>query len=456
MLTDPDLIPFEPPPQPLDGLSGLRVFLRNFIETFPRSTYKEETTRITRPLSDTLLVCDPALIQEMYVERTDVFGRDAMTRRALAPVIGETSLFLAEGAEWRWQRRAVAPIFRHETLFSFVPVFAEAAAGQVARWRNSPKHAPVEAGAAMTRTTLDVIVATMPGGAANLNVEDYGRALAQAFDAARWLSLFAMLSLPRWVPFPGWRRAIRASDYLHREMERIFAARRARPPSRPDLLDLLVAARDGETGRAMTGAELLTNLLTFINAGHETTAVALTWALWLVARDDAVQQRLFGEVEAVAGQAAIEATHLEGLALCRQVIQEAMRLYPPIAALARQTRIGTTLGEHRITPSTYVVVPIFALHRHVHLWENPNTFAPERFAPDAAKERSRYAYLPFGAGPRLCIGASFAMLEATVILATLVRAFRLRPVPGHRPKPVARVSLRPQGGMPLIIEPRWT
>ena len=454
MQVDSELVPFAPPAQPLVGLPGLLAFRRNYIETFPRSAYEQGTTRISTGLTDMLLLCDPALIQEMLVDRADMFIRDRASQRALAPVLGENSLLLAEGADWRWQRRAAAPIFRHETLLSFVPAIADIAGQQVARWRHAGD-APVEANGAMIRTTLDIIVATMLGGAANLDVEAYGRALGQVLEGAQWLAMYAMLSLPRWTPYPGWWRTRRARNYLRREMARILAARRARPSSaRPDLLDLLKAARDAETGRHMTDAELLTNLLTFINAGHETTAVALTWTLWLLARDEAVQEELVHEVRAVAGDAAIEAAHIERLVLCRQVIQEAMRLYPPVPALARQPRVALALGEHRIAPTTNVVVPIFALHRHERLWENPLTFAPGRFATDAAKGRARYAYLPFGAGPRVCIGASFAMLEATVILATLVRAFRLRPVVGHKPKPVARVSLRLYGGMPLHVAPR--
>jgi len=453
MPTDPDLVPFAPPAQPLVGLRGLLAFRRNYIETFPRSAYEEGTTRIKTGLTDMLLLCDPALIQEMLVDRADMFIRDRPSQRALAPVLGEDSMLLAEGADWRWQRRAVAPTFRHETLLSFVPAIAEIAAQQVARWRHAGD-APVEANDAMIRTTLDIIAATMLGDAADLNVEAYGRALGQVLEAAQWLAVFAMLSLPRWMPFPGWWRTTRARNYLRREMQRILAARRARPSSRPDLLDLLMAARDAETGRHMTDAELLTNLLTFINAGHETTAVALTWTLWLVARDAAVQEQVADEVRTVAGEAAIAPAHIEGLALCRQVIQEAMRLYPPVPALARQPRGVITLGAHRIEPTTSVVIPIFALHRHERLWENPATFVPGRFAPEAAKGRARYAYLPFGAGPRVCVGSSFAMLEATVILAMLVRAFRLRAVPGHKPKPVARVSLRLQDGMKLHVEPR--
>jgi cytochrome P450 len=275
MLSDPDLISFDPPARPLAGWSGLRTFLRNFIETYPRSTYEQEVTRITTGFSDLLLVCDPALIQEVLVERSEVFGRDAMWRRALGPLFGETSLVLAEGANWRWQRRAVAPTFRHETLLSFVPTFAEIAAQQVLRWRHAPKNEPVEVGAGMSQTTFDVIVETMRGGSAALDPEGCRRALIGTLRAAQWHSLFALFSLPGWMPFPGRQRAMRANHYLHANMSRVVAVRRANPSSRSDLFELLLVARDVESARGMTDAELVTNLAAFISAGHETTAVAL-------------------------------------------------------------------------------------------------------------------------------------------------------------------------------------
>jgi cytochrome P450 len=453
MLVDSDLVPFTPPAQPL-GLSGIPAFLRNYIETWPRSAYEQETTRVTTWWVDALLVCAPDLIHEMLVERADTFGRAAMTRRALAPVIGETSILLVEGADWRWQRRAVAPIFRHETLLSFVPVFAAMAARQVERWRKAPRDVPVEVGADMTSTTFDVIVETMLGGSAALDVERCGRALTVHFETIPWHMLLTTFSAPAWLPFPGRLRATKARDFLHENMQRIIAGRRATSAARRDLLDLLLAVSDTETGRRMSDSDLVNNLLTFIAAGHETTAVALTWTLWLLAKDEAVQQRLVEEVSAVMGSGAIEAAHIEELAFHRQVIEEAMRLYPPVPALARQAKAETTLGEHHVKSSTQIAIPIFALHRHVRLWENPNAFDPDRFAPDQVKARPRYAHLPFGAGPRVCIGASFAMIEAVTILAALVRAFRFQRVPGHKPKPIARVSLRPQGGMPLLIEPR--
>lgn len=453
MLVDPDFMPFEPPPQPL-GLRGLPKLWRNYIETVPRAGYEQGATRVRAHLSDIVLACDPDLIHEILVEKADAFRRVLATRRSFGRAMGDMSLFLADGAEWRWQRRAVAPVFRHETLLSFVPTFAAMAARQIERWRTVPPNVPTDAGAAMTRTTFDIIVEAMLGGAANLDAEAYSRAMMVSFETIPWHLLYAILSLPNWMPYPHRRRAMEARDYLHREVSRIVETRRAAPAPQPDLLDLLLTARDPETERQMSDNEVVANLITFISAGHETTAVALTWTLWLLAKDQSAQQRVLEEVAAVAGDATIAAGHVEGLAFCRQVIQEGMRLFPPAPGIARQPKAAMELGGMQITAKTRIHIPVFALHRNVRLWDNPNAFDPDRFAPDQVKARSRYAFLPFGGGPRTCIGASFAMIEATVILATLIRAFRFRPVAGHKPKPVARLTLRPAGGMPLLIAPR--
>jgi cytochrome P450 len=204
----------------------------------------------------------------------------------------------------------------------------------------------------------------------------------------------------------------------------------------------------------MSDDEIVANLLTFITAGHETTAVALTWTLWLMAKDQATQQLVLEEVRAVAGNQMIDGGHIEGLSFCRQVIQEAMRLFPPAPGIARISKVSMDIAGVQIPAGTRIHIPVFALHRNVGLWDNPNAFDPSRFAPDRVKTRSRYAFLPFGAGPRICIGAGFAMIEAAVILATVVRAFCFQPVPGHKPKPVAKLTLRPGGGMPLLITRR--
>jgi cytochrome P450 len=453
VFTDPDLVPFEPPPEPL-GLRGLPVMWRNYIESIPRGAYEDGVMRIRRRGADTILVCDPELIGEMLVEKADNFERDNVTMRAFAPTIGRNSLFLAEGAEWRWQRRAVAPIFRHEALMSFVPVFTAMAERRAEQWRATPRGEPVDAAAAMTRTTFDIIVETMLGGSASLDADRYSRAIKESFATIPWHIIYAQLLLPEWMPYPHRRRARRARDFLHQEIRRTVEARRGTNATPPDLLDLLLKARDPESGRTMTDEEVMKNLITFITAGHETTSVALTWTLWLLAKDQPTQQRVFDEVSAVAGRGPIGSKEIDRLAFSRQVIQEAMRLFPPAPAISRFAKTAMKLGDMDIGASARVHIPIYALHRNTRLWQNPNAFDPDRFAPDLAKSYSRYAFMPFGGGVRICIGASFAMIEAAAILATLIRAFRLHPVPGHKPKPVARVTLRPQGGMPLLVAAR--
>ncbi len=453
MYTDPDLIPFEPPARPL-GLRGLPLTFRNYIETIPRSAYEQGVTDLGRTRRDIILVAEPDLIGEILVGKAEAVLRDPVTRRAFAPAIGAKSIFLAEDADWRWQRRAVAPIFRHEMLMSFVPIFTAMAQRQVERWRTHGGTQQVDAAAAMTRTTFDIIVDALLGGTANLDAESYSRALSQSFNTIPWQIIYVLFSLPDWLPYPGRRRAYRARDFLRQDLLRIVAGRRAAPSTHADLLNSLLAARDPETGRSMSDQEAVNNLLTFIIAGHETTAVALSWTLWLLAKDQESQQRVFEEVVAVAADAPIAAPHIEQLSFCRQVIQEAMRLYPPAPGIGREAKTAFELGGRPIKAGTRIHIPVFALHRNVRLWERPNAFDPDRFAAEPVKARSRYAYLPFGGGPRICIGAGFAMLEAAAILATLVRALRFAPVAGHKPKPVARVTLRPAGGMPLLVTDR--
>ncbi|MFZ3241121.1 MAG: cytochrome P450 [Pseudolabrys sp.] len=451
--TDPDLVPFEPPARPL-GLLGLRTLMRNYIETVPRFAYDQNVTHFCTRMSDVLIVSDPDIIQELLVDKAEAFGRDPTTRRSFAPVIGNTALFLAEGADWRWQRRAVAPIFRHETLLSFVPVFAAMAQRQVERWRKADRTVPTDAAAAMTRTTFEIIVEAMLGGSANLDADRYSRALTDNFGTIPWHIIYVMFSIPEWMPYPHRRRAMRSRDFLHRDIRRIVAARHFSQSSKPDLLNLMRAAHDPETGRTMSDDEIVANLLTFITAGHETTAVALTWALWLLAKDQVTQQRVFDEVKSVAADQPIDAASVEGLAFCRQVIQEAMRLFPPAPGIARISKAAVKIGNMQFSAGTRIHIPVFALHRNAGLWDNPDAFDPDRFAPELVKARRRFAFLPFGGGPRVCIGGGFAMLEAAAILATIIRAFRLDPVAGHKPKPVARVTLRPAGGMPLLITER--
>jgi cytochrome P450 len=217
------------------------------------------------------------------------------------------------------------------------------------------------------------------------------------------------------------------------------------PNAAPDLLDLLLAGADPESGRQMSTEELRDNLLTFIVAGHETTALSLSWALYLVAGDPRVQDLARAEAQSVLGDRVAGAEDVPHLPYIRQIVDEALRMYPPAALVSRTALKADRLCGREVRPGDTVMIPIYALHRNNLLWDDPDAFRPERFAD--RKAIRRYAYLPFGDGPRICIGASFALTEAVIILATLLSRYRFDPVAGRDPKPVMILTLRPEGGV---------
>lgn len=233
--------------------------------------------------------------------------------------------------------------------------------------------------------------------------------------------------------------------------EAVETRRRRGGKAVPDLLDLLLSGEDPDTKRKMTTSELRDNLLTFIVAGHETTALTLAWSLYLCAFDQTVQTRAREEAQSVLKGRAAGADDVQHLSFIRMIADEALRLYPPAAMVSRTAQSHDTLCGQEIRPGDTVIIPIYALHRNERLWDMPDHFLPERFAD--RKSIERYAYLPFGDGPRICIGASFALQEAVIVLATLLSRFRFTPVRGKEPNPVMILTLRPEGGVWLEADP---
>ena len=442
-----------PPPQRrLSTLGVVRRLLRNSIELWPRETYERPLLRQRLFGRDILLVMDPDLIEQVLVDNADAFVKADTMRRALSPALGE-GILTADGARWRWQRRAAAPIFRRERIEGFLPGMIAAAERTRVRWLAAAGR-ELNIAHEMMRTTFDIIVETMLSGRGTIDVDRVERGVTDHLAATGWLILLALLRAPGWTPYPGRRRAERARGYLRGELLRLAAERRQGGEPRNDLLTLLLQASDPETGQAMTDRELADNLLTFIAAGHETTALALTWTFYLLSLNPAVEDQVLDEITAVTGGRPLTPAHVEALGLTRQVVQEAMRLYPPAAIVVRQAARTVRIGSEEIAPGTPVNVPIYAVHRHRALWHDPDAFDPRRFAPEAVKARHRYAYLPFGAGPRICIGMTFALMESTAILATLLPAVRLSLRDGYRPEPRLRVTLRPAAGMPMCLARR--
>lgn len=450
MFHDPDFFPFTPRETP----SFLAV-TRNFLENYPPQAYRSQywiSERVWGIVPRMHYVASPELIEEVLVSRAEAFRRDDLEQNALAGPIERQSLFFSEGADWKWQRRALAPAFRHENLLALVPDFARCAERQAEEWRGLESGATVDVMEAMSRTTFAVIETAVFGASEEFDGDGFIAALRPVLGGVAWRMLAAMFHLPAdLVPYPGFLAARRGARFLRAETEKLLAARRARRDARRDILGLLLSAKDPESGRVLSDDELIANIHGLLLAGHETAAVALGWTLWLLAKDQESQRRVREEVASICGDAPIGPEQIETLAFTRQVLQESMRLFPPAAAIGRQPREDTTLGAHPVRKSEPIYVLVWCLHRNETLWDEPLGFDPDRFAPEKVKARPRCAFLPFGAGPRICIGMGFAMLEMTTILAALVRAFRFETVPGHRLELAPSFTTRPKGPLPLRV-----
>jgi len=421
----------------------------------PQAAYEQDL--LVNPLGgmQRLWITGPALVKTVLLDEREKFLKLSQIR-LLAPLLGR-GVLTSEGAEWKWQRQASAPMFRLQDLLAYVPSFVRATEALLARWRAAPPGTAQPVDRDMTRATFDVISATLLPSADGTVGPAVERSMQLFQRAGGWSQLFAIAGVPNWLPRPGMLSGARGTRMLRAAVAAMLRERRemeARQAGPDDLMHRLMHARDPESGQSMNDGQLVDNLLTFYLAGHETTARALAWTLYLVARSPLWAAAMEEEIERVTGGAPVEAAHIERLALVQQVLKESMRLYPPVPMLSRQCVAATRLGGVEVAPGTTVIMSIYAMQRHRLRWEDADAFEPARFEPAREANIARYQYLPFGAGPRICIGMAFAMLEATTMLATLLQKARFAPVEGREPYPLARVTLLPGGGLPLHVRLR--
>jgi cytochrome P450 len=435
--------------QPLGLFRSLAMARRNVLSIIPEIAVKQPM--VSGKMGKRWhMVMDPTAIREILLDRVDDYPKSLVTKNLLRPAIGD-SLFIAEGAHWRWQRRAVAPAFSHRNMLNLSPIMTAAAQRSADRIAAAGPRA-INMLDEMVTSTFDVISDVTFSGGDGFDRDAVHRAIDDYIAEAGKLSLFDILGLPDWLPRPGRAMSGRALKDMKRIADGAIDARAERGPSdTPDLLDLLLDGTDPKTKRQMNTAELRDNLLTFIVAGHETTALTLSWALYLMGFDQAVQQKARAEAQTVLQGRAATGADVENLPYIRQIIDETLRLYPPAGVISRTAQRNDTLCGREVRPGDTVMVPIYALGRHQQLWDQPDVFDPDRFKDRKAIDR--YAYLPFGDGPRICIGASFAQQEAVIILATLLSRFRFTPVAGKNPEPVMILTLRPEGGVWLTATP---
>jgi cytochrome P450 len=435
------------------GREIARALRDNALLAFPPEAFEEEVI-VRRFLGrQQIILSRPSAIRHILVENPDNYRRTAATMRMLRPLLGN-GLLLSDGEEWKYQRRTVAPAFAPRTIPLLTAHVARAAEAAVAKLAVSAGQ-PVDLLTEMQALALEIAGTSM----FSLAMERYRRELRDlisGYTAHLGRPTLLDFLLPLAIPSPRDLARWRVRRRWMKLIGQIIAERRQMASSEAaphDLFDLLSTARDPESGAPFTAEGLADQVATMISAGHETTALALFWSLYLVAAAPAVQQRIAAEAAPLDLGPDRAADVLPRLVYTRAVVQEALRLYPPAFAIARQARQADTAGDVQVPIRAVVFISPWVLHRHRRLWVEPESFEPARFLPEASAP-DRFAYLPFGIGPRVCIGAQFALSEATLVLARMVQAFHIERLGAEPVVPVAIVTTQPDHPPLFQLRPR--
>ena len=445
-----------PRAEPLGFVSLLRVLATNPLEAWTEAHFEEPLVSGGLPFGRAVVVSEPAAIRRVLLDNAGNYEKDWMQRRILSAGLSD-GLLSAEGHQWRVQRRALAPLFSKRSVMNFSGAVVAEAQALVERLCRRVGDT-VDVSAEVTGLTLAVLERTIFSDGVGADREEVRLAMQRYFEVASRIDPFDILGLPAAIPRPRRLGVWSTLRFFEKTIDRLIETRRRRLADAADdvpqdLLTLLLNATDPQTGARLSEAEVRANVLTFIAAGHETTANCLTWSLYLLSLSPAWRERLRTEAEREL-DSGDPATLADRLVETRAVIDESNRLYPPISAISRVARAQDMLSGHEVRRGTMVVIAPYVLHRHRALWTQADAFHPERFLPGARETVDRFAYLPFGAGPRVCIGSAFALQEACVTLAMLTRHFDFTLAPGHKVRPVQKMTLRADGGMPMILRRR--
>ena len=407
-----------------------------------------------RGFIDVYLVNHPDYLRTVLAQGYERFSKRTIDYLVLAQVMGN-GLVSNDGPHWVKQRRLMQPMFANRNVNRFDETINSLTSTMMDDWNTRTGGEAFHVDREMHRLAFRIVGATLFGS----DIERHSGEVARILEVVnlRPQELRAIMTLHSWIPTPynlKWKRAKKRLDGIVYAM--IEARRRAGAVRTDggDLLDRLLAARDEETGERMDETQMRDEVVTLLLAGHETSANALTWTLYLLDANPAVEARLAEELLAHLNGAPATAADLPRVPYLKQVVQESMRLYPPVWAYARRSEHEEEFGGFVLPARAYVGVIPWALHRHPDFWPDAERFDPDRFEAKRGAGRHSYCYLPFAAGPRTCIGAGFAMLETQIVLAQILQRFRVRVVPGHPIDALAKVTLRPRHGMPVTLERR--
>jgi len=398
------------------------------------------------------LLAHPDHVKHVLQDRHRDYPKAPRMNRKLRPLLGE-GLFTSGGALWLRQRRLSQPAFHRQRLAVLATLTTDATAAMLDRWQEGARRQqPIRLMPEMSRLTLTVLGQALFGAHLDEEGAPIARAVQTAFEYTN-RRLESYVDLPEWLPLPSTRRFLRARRTLDTRVHEIVRERLRSGSGGDDLLALLLAARDADSSGALSERQLRDELVTMLVSGHETTAAALTWILYLVATHADVARRLRAELDAVLGARAPTLEELPRLPYTAMVIQEALRLYPPLWGITRQPVTEDEIDGYRVPRRTMVILCPYITHRHPEFWDDPEAFDPERFTAERAAARPRYAYFPFGGGPRQCIGDTFALVQAQLVVATLLRQCRLDVVGGYPAAPHPTITLRPRGEILVAVTP---
>ena len=436
---------------------------RSWMDGLYERSYRMKMGEVHLPGVDLYMVNEPSLVRQVLVADAAQFPKNELMGDALRPLLGD-SIFTTNGAQWQRQRAMMEPAFAQARVHVAFPVMRAATEDMLKRLAALPDGAEHDVEIEMTHVTADIIFRTI------FSMPMEGPDAHRVFESfARYQALAPRLILPsvfgvRWLVFP-WDvlRSRRAAGEIRTLLAdlvrpRFEAHRGGCTQAHTDILEAFLQARDPVTGDAFGFEELVNQVAMLFLAGHETSASALTWALYLVAKSPDVQTRMHAEVMALESTTnpdkPVDASEMKSLELTWNVFRETLRLFPPVGFIARESAQTCPMRDKTVGKGASVVVSPWLIHRHRDLWDDPDAFNPDRYANNASRESLRNAYLPFSMGPRVCMGAAFALQEAVLILSSMARHYALEAVPGHVPQPVGRLTIRSENGVRLRLHRR--
>lgn len=391
----------------------------------------------------------PDDIQQVLVRAADKFHKSPVLKRATGPILGE-GLLTSEDDLHRQQRKLIQPAFHHQHIARYAAVMVDYTARMLDDWEHAEQR---DMHHEMMGLTMAIVAKTLFDADVSGQIDSVGHAISFAIeDATR--SMTRLLRLPRWIPTPLNRKRQANAALIEQTVMGMIDERRRTGEDKGDLLSMLLLAQDEDSGVGMSDKQVRDEAMTLFVAGHETTANALTWTLYLLAQHPEVAARLVTELDTVLDGRLPTMNDLGNLPYTDQVIKEAIRLYPPAWIMTRIALEAVELSGYSIPAGSVILMSPYVMHHHPAYWQQPDRFMPERFAPGWDHDLPKFVYFPFGGGPRICIGNSFAVMEAVLVLATIIQRWQVALAPGQVAEIEPLITLRPKGGIPMTVTQR--